>query len=226
MKALNVQIEDRQHEWIRRQAFERRMSMSDIVRDIITKSMKGESSVKKGETIAMGLMTGARIDLDEVRTAYSNGVTEYEAIQIPWDTVRAILGHDHTGDSDEDRRLVDALLAAGAPEWVRDAEGWVDEHGWGLIGPEFAGAGNHADEYRVIYSDHQGTPHEAIQLPWDVVRGILGRDHDSSGEDDARLIKALREMGAPEWIDDAEGWVDERGWGLIGPQFAGAGDDD
>ena len=86
-------------------------------------------------------MTGARIDLDEVRTAYSNGVTEYEAIQIPWDTVRAILGHDHTGDSDEDRRLVDALLAAGAPEWVRDADGWVDEGGWGLIGPEFAGAG-------------------------------------------------------------------------------------
>lgn len=27
------------------------------------------------------------------------------------------------------------------PEWIRDAEGWVDEHGWGLIGPEFAGAG-------------------------------------------------------------------------------------
>ena len=74
------------------------------------------------------------------------------------------------------------------------------------------------DEYRVIYSDHQGTPHEAIQLPWDVVRGILGRDHDSSGEDDARLIKALREMGAPEWIDDAEGWNDEYGWGLIGPE--------
>ena len=81
----------------------------------------------------LGMM--ARIDLDEVRTAYSNGVTEHEAIQIPWDTVRAILGHDHTGDPDEDRRLVDALLAAGAPEWVRDAQGWIDEYGWGLIGP-------------------------------------------------------------------------------------------
>ena len=52
MKALNIQIEDFQHEWIRRQAFERRMSMSDVVREIITKSMKGESSVKKRETIA------------------------------------------------------------------------------------------------------------------------------------------------------------------------------
>ena|SRR5690606_1523778 len=76
------------------------------------------------------------------------------------------------------------------------------------------------NEYRVIYN-HQGTPHEAIQLPWDVVLGILGRDHDGSAEDDARLIEALREMGAPEWIDDAEGWVDEHGWGLIGPEVAG-----
>ena len=86
-------------------------------------------------------MMMARIDLDEVRTAYSTGRTEHEAIQIPWNTVRAILGHDHTGDPDEDRRLVEALIAAGAPEWVRDAAGWVDEHGWGLIGPECAGAG-------------------------------------------------------------------------------------
>ncbi len=87
----------------------------------------------------LGMMV--RIDLDEVRTAYSNGVTEHEAIQLPWDVVRGILGHDHTGDPDEDRQLVEALIAAGAPEWVRDAEGWVDEHGWGLIGPELAGAG-------------------------------------------------------------------------------------
>ena len=84
----------------------------------------------------------AWIDLDEVRTAYSNGATEHEAIQIPWDTVQAILGHDHTGDPDEDRRLVDALLAAGAPEWVRDAEGWVDEHGWGIY--EHGRAGSRA----------------------------------------------------------------------------------
>lgn len=47
MKALNIQIEDFQHEWIRRQAFERRMSMADVVREIINKSMEGESSVKK-----------------------------------------------------------------------------------------------------------------------------------------------------------------------------------
>lgn len=47
MKALNIQIEDRQHEWLREKAFRERTSMSDIVREIITKNMEGESSVKK-----------------------------------------------------------------------------------------------------------------------------------------------------------------------------------
>lgn len=100
-------------------AAQERVSQSEIVERALRKEL--------------GMM--ARIDLDEMRTTYSNGVTEHEAIQISWGTVRAILGHDHTGDPDEDRQLVEALIAAGAPEWVRDAQGWTDEHGWGLIGP-------------------------------------------------------------------------------------------
>lgn len=84
----------------------------------------------------LGLMTGARIDLDDVRTTYSNGRTEHEAVQLPWSVVEEILGREHDGSGDDDKVLVDALLAAGAPEWVRDADGWIDEGGWGLIGPE------------------------------------------------------------------------------------------
>ena len=49
---------------------------------------------------------------------------------------------------------------------------------------------------------------------------ILGRDHNGSAEDDRRLVEALREMGAPAWIDDADGWADEHGWGLIGPRLS------
>ena len=88
----------------------------------------------------------AQIDLDEVRTAYSNGGTEHEAIQIPWATVRAILGHDHTGDPDEDRQLVEALIAAGAPGGyvTRRAAGSMSTAG-GLIGPEFAGRARTTD---------------------------------------------------------------------------------
>ena len=47
MKQLNMQITAEQHEWIRRQAFERRMSMADVVREAISKSMEEESKVAK-----------------------------------------------------------------------------------------------------------------------------------------------------------------------------------
>lgn len=47
MKQLNIQIEDRQHDWLREKAFRERISMAQVVREIIAKSMKEESSVKQ-----------------------------------------------------------------------------------------------------------------------------------------------------------------------------------
>jgi len=47
VKQLNIQIEDNQHEWLRQKAFAERISMAQVVREAITKSMEGESSVKK-----------------------------------------------------------------------------------------------------------------------------------------------------------------------------------
>lgn len=70
------------------------------------------------------------------------------------------------------------------------------------------------------YTDEQGTEYHAVQLTWAQVAEILGRDHDGSAEDDRRLIEALREIGAPTWIEDADGWTDEYVWGLIGPEHA------
>jgi len=52
MKALNIQIQDRQHEWLREKAFRERTSMSDIVREIITKSMEGANKMSTAERIA------------------------------------------------------------------------------------------------------------------------------------------------------------------------------
>ena len=49
MKQLNMQITAEQHEWIRRQAFERRISMADVVREAITKSMEEGNKVKSWE---------------------------------------------------------------------------------------------------------------------------------------------------------------------------------
>jgi len=77
------------------------------------------------------------------------------------------------------------------------------------------------DEYRITYTDLHGTAHEAIQLPWSVVRSILGREHRGTAEDDAVLIERLLESGAPEWVRTADGWADEHGWGLIGSDVAG-----
>ena len=70
------------------------------------------------------------------------------------------------------------------------------------------------------YTDKRGAEYQALQLTWAQVAEILGRDHNGSAEDDRRLVEALREMGAPAWIDGAEGWTDEHGWGLIGPQLS------
>ena len=80
-------------------------------------------------------------------------------------------------------------------------------------------------EYRTTYT-RDGRCYEALQLPWDVVTAVLDRHHDGSGEDDALLVNVLLQSVAPEWVRDAEGWVDEHGWGLIGPEVAGAGEDD
>lgn len=75
--------------------------------------------------------------LTYVRTLYHRMGVEYEAVLVPWSEVEALLGHPHTGAAAEDRLIVQALRAAGAPGWVsEESEGWVDEEGWGLIGPE------------------------------------------------------------------------------------------
>lgn len=72
-----------------------------------------------------------------------------DAVQVPWEEVVALLGHDHRGTPHDDNLLIAALLAAGAPEWVRDAEGYLDESGWCLIEPL-----QHDDYYMHAVSGH------------------------------------------------------------------------
>lgn len=71
----------------------------------------------------------------EKTTYYSHGKT-FEAVILSWKEVTDILGKEHDGSPEDDNRLRAALLAMGAPAWVSDAEGWLEEAGWGLIGPE------------------------------------------------------------------------------------------
>lgn len=81
----------------------------------------------------LGIMTGARIDLDKeakpmkyTETTYSENGHDYPAIQVRWADLKAA---GFAGDGYDDSKIVDALLLAGAPDWVRNAQGWVDEHG-------------------------------------------------------------------------------------------------
>lgn len=70
-------------------------------------------------------------------TIYTDpGGDDHQALQIPWADMDALLGHDHSGSAEDDKTLSGLLLKAGAPEWVKDAAGWTDEHGWGVIGPK------------------------------------------------------------------------------------------
>lgn len=76
-------------------------------------------------------------DIEWKRTTYSDGSYKtYDAVFVTWDEVERILGCKHEGHPDDDAILVDLLRSAGAPAWIDGAPGWVDEDGWGLIGPE------------------------------------------------------------------------------------------
>jgi len=90
------------------------------------------------------------------RTVYSDGSQEYPAVYVRWDDVTAYLGRHHEGDPDQDARLVQGLLESGAPDWVQDAPGWIDEHGWGLYR-----AGRARLPYQVI-EDNGGGLHLAV----------------------------------------------------------------
>jgi len=76
------------------------------------------------------------------RTTYSDGNQEYPAVYVRWEDVTAYLGRPYEGDSEQDECLVQGLLESGAPAWVQDAPGWIDEHGWGLYRADRIGLNN------------------------------------------------------------------------------------
>lgn len=69
------------------------------------------------------------------------------------------------------------------------------------------------------YHHRDGTTSRAIFWKWDDVASILGRPHEGTAEDDQVLITLAMQQGAPAIYADASGWIDEQGWGLIGPEI-------
>lgn len=60
---------------------------------------------------------------------------DHHAVGVTWKDLEAYLGHPPKGSPQEDAQVAKALVRAGAPGWVRDAEGALDEDGWYLLGP-------------------------------------------------------------------------------------------
>lgn len=59
-----------------------------------------------------------------------------------------------------------------------------------------------------------------LYVAWRDARAALGHDHSGVPEDDAALKAALRNAGAPEWVEGASGYTDELGWYLEKPATA------
>lgn len=57
-------------------------------------------------------------------------------IDVAWADIEALLGRPHAGTPEDDRAIVQALLASDAPPWVSDASGEADEGYWMVRGPE------------------------------------------------------------------------------------------
>jgi hypothetical protein len=57
-------------------------------------------------------------------------------IRISWPDVQQLLGRPYRGDDEDDSRIVEFLRRdAGLPEWIEEAEGYQDPHGWYLKSP-------------------------------------------------------------------------------------------
>lgn len=57
-----------------------------------------------------------------------------------------------------------------------------------------------------------------IHIRWSDVQQLLGRPYRGDDEDDSRIVEFLRrDLGLPEWIEEAEGYQDRLGWYLKSP---------
>lgn len=131
--------------------------------------------------------------LSGIMTTYTDGQgNEHHAVQLSWEQVTEILGHRHDGSAEDDTALIEALQDMGAPAWVAEAEGWTDEHVWGLIGPQRV-------SYEVIEDNGGGLHLTVFNGTGNVIFYANGYEHMSA--DRLRTdIEALRNG------DNTDGW--------------------
>ena len=67
---------------------------------------------------------------------WTSALSSHAAILVRWADITTLFGRPHMGTPADDATLISALMAAGAPGWVQTAATWLDDEGWGFIGPQ------------------------------------------------------------------------------------------
>ncbi len=150
MKALNIQIEDRQHEWLRREAFVRNTSIAQIVRGLIDREMGGGRDMSIKDLIQA---TEAGRTLRQVlEAAYGKAAEEIGVEGADFNAYRHDLDNPiariYAAFDDRGRPTGEVALVAGDTIWQDcetmnivtsiDEEADADfQQGWKLIFPIF-----------------------------------------------------------------------------------------
>lgn len=67
------------------------------------------------------------------------------------------------------------------------------------------------------HTDENGVPRTAFRFTREEVSHLLGRDYNGSSKDNGRLIAALLQMGAHEWVKTGEVLAREEDLLVVGP---------
>lgn len=69
------------------------------------------------------------------------------------------------------------------------------------------------------YKDKDGVPRTAFRFTREEVRYLLGRDYNGSNKDKGRLVAALLQMGAHEWVKTGQVLAREEDLLVVGPEI-------
>lgn len=67
------------------------------------------------------------------------------------------------------------------------------------------------------YTDEDGMPRTAFRFTWEEVSYLLGRDYNGSSKDNGRLVAALLQAGAHEWVKKGEVLFEDEDLLVVGP---------
>jgi hypothetical protein len=110
---LTIRVPQTWLDTLKHAAIDRRTTATAIVLEAVTQYLTTKESAK----------------MIFAETTYTLDTVDYPAVHVTWSDLKAA---GFTGDGSDDKEIETALLAAGAPEWVKTAQGWIDERGYGL----------------------------------------------------------------------------------------------